>query len=233
MYPFMTRFWSFDGYIVFPIMCNIAHIEPFLQIWSRMAATFSLCILSGPSGTHKLKAFSLKQGLMFPSFASVTCRREYCRPTTSWIFYNLLTNSFCFFKNIGPFLFCEISESGCLTFNVLSFFWYLHSVKQLWGPLEATFSSWILSSGLHCTRKLRASLWSIKTALSIICKLCFWKATLSDNLILDSRFFYPFDLLVEEVQNWKLSLLMSKDSGEKFIKIILLSDSKSALIFLR
>ena len=34
---------------------------------------------------------------------------------------------------------------------------YLFSGEQLWGPLEATFSSWILSSGLHCTCELRAS----------------------------------------------------------------------------
>ena len=28
---------------------------------------------------------------------------------------------------------------------------------SFWGPMEATFSSWILSSGLNCARKLRAS----------------------------------------------------------------------------
>ena len=33
----------------------------------------------------------------------------------------------------------------------------ISSVKQFWGPLEATFSSWILSSGLNCARELRAS----------------------------------------------------------------------------
>ena len=53
-------------------------------------------------------------------------------------------------------------------------------------------------------------------------QLCLWKATLSDNLI---RVFYPFNKLFEEVQYWRLSLLMLNDSGEKkyrrnFAKIV-------------
>ena len=66
-----------------------------------------------------------------------------------------LINMFGLFRCIGLFLFCAISESGCLTSNMVSFFWYLYSVKQFWGPLEATFLSWILSSRLHCSCKLR------------------------------------------------------------------------------
>ena len=69
----------------------------------------------------------------------------------------LLISMFCLFRYIGPFLFCAISKSGCLNFNVVSFSWYLHTVKQFWGPVEATFSSWLLSRGLHCAHELRAS----------------------------------------------------------------------------
>ena len=79
--------------------------------------------------------------------------RQLCLP-----FVVLSIETFCLFRFIGSFLFCAISESDCLTFNVMSFSWYLfcYSVKQFWGPLEATFSSWILSSGLNCARELRA-----------------------------------------------------------------------------
>ena len=67
-------------------------------------------------------------------------------------FFLLLTHTFRLYSSIGHFIFCAISESGCLTFSMGSF-----SVKQSWGHLEATFLSLILSSRLHCARELEAS----------------------------------------------------------------------------
>ena len=67
------------------------------------------------------------------------------------------------------------------------------------GPLEATFSLWILSSGLHCARELRASNLEHKAAVSIICILCFSKETFSDNSI----YVFPFWLASWGGQNVK------------------------------
>ena len=48
-------------------------------------------------------------------------------------FFLLLTNTFRLFRCIESFLYCSISESGCLIFHLLLFFLYLDSVCQLLG----------------------------------------------------------------------------------------------------
>ena len=64
---------------------------------------------------------------------------------------------FCLFRCIESFPYCSISDSDCLNFYLLSFLLYLDLFVIYWGPMEATFSSWILSSGLHCACDLSAS----------------------------------------------------------------------------
>ena len=96
------------------------------------------------------------QGLLLPSSANILCGKESC-PTILFTFLSSLTHTFCLFRCIEPFPCCSISESDCLIFHLLSFLCYLDSVCQYWGPMEVTFSPWILSSGLNCARELRAS----------------------------------------------------------------------------
>ena len=71
------------------------------------------------------------------------------------LFLLLLINTFCLFRCIESFPYFSISESGYLNFQLMPFLCYLF--VSYWGPLQITFSSWILSSGLNCARELRIS----------------------------------------------------------------------------
>ena len=79
----------------------------------------------------------------------------------------------------------------------------------LWRPRSRRGSCQI---GYIVPESLEPPIWCIRIAVSIICKLRLSKAILSVNLI---HVFYPFDWLVEEVQYWRLLLLMLNDSAEK------------------
>ena len=59
-------------------------------------------------------------------------------------------------------------------------------------------SSWILSSGLHCARKLCPSNLKHNHSFFHQLQLCLWNATLSEYLI---HVFYTFEKLVEEDQS--------------------------------
>ena len=103
--------------------------------------------------------------------------------SNNFIYFLSSFDFFCLFKCIGPFLLCAIYKSGLSTFNVVSFSWYIYSVKQFWGPLEATFSSWIMWSRLPCARELRASNLKHKDCCFDHLQTFLWKGTLSDNFI--------------------------------------------------
>ena len=100
-----------------------------------------------------------------------------------------LINMFGLFRCIGLFLFCAISESGCLTSNMVSFFdisILLSSFGVRWRPRSYRGSCQV---GYIVAASWEPPIWSIRTAVSIICELCLWKTTLSDNLI---YVFYSF-----------------------------------------
>ena len=110
--------------------------------------------------------------------------------------WRLFDNYICFF--------CSFDENVCFFSDLLGLFYFVRylnravwpsmwchfldtsSVQQFLGPLEATFSSWILSTGLHCARELRASNLKHKDC----CFLQLQTLFVSDNLIHVS---YPFD----------------------------------------
>ena len=71
-------------------------------------------------------------------------------------FFLLLTHTFRLFSCIGLFYFVQYLNRAVWP-SIWCHFLDISSVEQFWGPLGATFSSWILSSGLNCARELRAS----------------------------------------------------------------------------
>ena len=56
--------------------------------------------------------------LPYPSYVNVVSGRVHCA-TTLFTSLVILTEMFCLFRFIGSFLFCAVSESGCLTFIFL------------------------------------------------------------------------------------------------------------------
>ena len=147
---------SESGCLTFHLLSFLCYLDPVCQLLGSygghvLVDSVKRAILRPQTENLQLET----QGLLFSSCANVVSGKEHC-PTTLFTSFVLSTETFCLFRFIGSFLFCAISESGCLTFNVVSFL-DISSVKQFWGPLEATFSSWIRSSGLHCARELRAS----------------------------------------------------------------------------
>ena len=70
--------------------------------------------------------------LLYPSYVNVVSGREHCS-TSLFTSFVILTETFCLFRFIGSFLFCAISESGCLTFFFLISF-LLSSFGVLWRP---------------------------------------------------------------------------------------------------
>ena len=115
------------------------------------------------------------------------CGRQHCHATL-FTFCLLLTNTFCLFRWIEPFLFCAISESGFdfhlgLIFVICRF--CLVVLRVLWRPRSRRGSCQV---GYIVPTSWQLPIWSIRTAVTIICKVGLWKATLSDNLI---HVFYP------------------------------------------
>ena len=93
----------------------------FNSLWDPMEATFSSWILSSElSGTQNLKASSLRHKYsciyhMQTFFMEGSIVRQ-----LYWLFVFFWLARFAF-RCFGPFLFCAMSESGFLTFNVVSF----------------------------------------------------------------------------------------------------------------
>ena len=87
------------------------------------------------------------------------------------------------FLNIHwAFLYGALLESVYLNLPLMPFLWYVDSVEQFLGSygghlLVVDPVTWAISA------------WKIMTPVSIVCKHCLWKATLSDNLI---HVCYPF-----------------------------------------
>ena len=101
---------------------------------SPLEATFSAWFLtSGLSGAHNLTTSRLKRKdsclhLGQTLFVKRNIVRQLCL-----LFFHLWADTFCLFRCIESFPYCSISESGCLSFYLLSFLWYLDSVCQLLG----------------------------------------------------------------------------------------------------
>ena len=87
-----------------------------------------------------------------------------------------------------------------------------------WGPMEATFSSWILLSGLNCARELRAYNLNQKDCCSHHLQTWFVEGNFVQQLSILFKSFW----LAEKVENSRLSLLTLNDNGEKFIGEFLL-----------
>ena len=86
--------------------------------------------------------------------------------------------SFSILFHIGIWLF----DFSFVVIFVLSRFCF----SVFWGPMEATFLSWILSSGLNCARELRASNLKHQDCCSYHLQTCFVESNVVRQL--DSRF---------------------------------------------
>ena len=102
-------------------------------------------------GSFKLETWRL----LYPSYANVASGREHS-PTTILIFFFFWLTRFVFSDLLGLFYFVRYLNQAVWP-SMWCHFLDISYVKQFWGPLVATFSSWMLSSGLNCARELRAS----------------------------------------------------------------------------
>ena len=129
--------------------------------------------------------------LLYPSYANIVFGREHC-PTTLFTFLFFRLKHFFFLDLLGVFYFVWYLNRA-VWLSMWCYFLDISSVKQFWGPLEATFLSWILSSGLHCAHELRTS--NLKHKDCCFHQLESFKFFVENNIVrqLDSRFFYPFD----------------------------------------
>ena len=102
------------------------------------------------------------QGLLFPSSANIVCGREPCLTTMFTLFFFWLT--FFFFSDVSSFFHIVPYRNLTVWFDC-HFRVILILFVSYWGPMEATFSSWILSSGLNCAPELRTSNFKHKDCL--------------------------------------------------------------------
>ena len=92
---------------------------------------------------------------MFPSCANMFVERNFVQKL--YFLYFFLSNTFRLLRSFESF--SILFQIGLWLFDISSVvnFCFFDSVFSYRGPVEATFSSWILSSGLSCAHKLRAS----------------------------------------------------------------------------
>ena len=181
----MARFLSFERILVFSVLCEIANIESFPQIWRPMEATFSWILSSGLSDAHKLRASNLKhKDSCFHYLQSLFVEGSLVRQRQLY----LLVVFFWFARVVFFYV-----------FGLFHFVQYLN--RAIWHSMWCRFLDiFILLSGFVVLRRPRSRrgscqmgyivpvsweppIWNIRTAVSIFCQLCLWKATLSDNLI--------------------------------------------------
>ena len=151
-------FVRYLNWAVWPSMwCNFLDISSVKQFLGPLEATFSSWILSnGLYSAHNLRTSSLRH-------------KDSCIHHIKTLFLEgsivwQLCLLFLFFR-LKRFISLDLSGLfyfvRYLNWAVWPSMWCnfldISSVKQFLGPLEAMFSSWILSSGLHCARELRAS----------------------------------------------------------------------------
>ena len=141
------------------VSCHFCDIAIRLsRFWVRIAVTFLSWILSSElSGAHNLRRDV--QAWDTITLVSIICKYCLLKGTLSDNFIYLLsslTSAFWLFRCIGPFLFCAVCESGFLTFNVVSFSWYLFCQGVLGSSGGHVFVEdpvkWI-----YCARELKAS----------------------------------------------------------------------------
>ena len=137
--------------------CHFLDISLIKQFWGPLDTTFSSWILSsGLSGALNLTTSRLKhKDSCFHHRETMFVEGSIVRQLYLLVlFFRLKGFSFLDLlvlfhflrylnRAVGPSMWCHFLD--------------ISSVKQFWCPLEATFSSWILSSVLHCARELRAS----------------------------------------------------------------------------
>ena len=137
----------------------------------------------------------------------------------------------CLFKEPAWFFDNNINESSMLPkcsrlgylnravwLSMWCHFFDIYSVKQFWGPREATFSSWILSRGLYCAHELRASnlkglLWRLFD--NLICVFHTLTSYICSNILNECFLFHPIlrcSLFKKTAQFWfcEICLLTSK-----------------------
>ena len=86
-------------------------------------------------------------------------------------FLRFLRKRFAFSDLLGLFYFVRYLNRAVWP-SMWCHFLDISCVKQFWGPVEATFSSWILSSRQKCARQLRAS--SLNHQECCFCHLQTW-----------------------------------------------------------
>ena len=171
---------SDTGCLIFHLMSFFCYPILFVSVWGSMEATFSTWILSsGLSYGHKLRASNLKhKNSCFHH--QKTLFVEGCLVRQLYYSFLVLTRTFCPLRGFESF---SISDTGCLIFHLMSFFCYPILFVSVWGSMEATFSTWILSSGLSYGHKLRASNLKHEDSCFHHLQTCLWKRTSSNNYI--------------------------------------------------
>ena len=185
---FHIGIWLFDfSFVVF--FCAISIL--FISCWGPIEAFFLSRILSnGLSCAHKLRAsYWNHEDFCFHHLQTLfvegrLVRKPYLR------FFSSFDPHFLFSRFIEPVSSCSISESDCLIFHLFSFCVILVPYVSFWGPIEATFFSWILPNGNLAPTNWESPTRNTKTPVSKICKHCFWKGDLSETHI---YFFSSFD----------------------------------------
>ena len=110
------------------------------------------------SGSYNLRALNMghEGSLPYPLYANVFFWKGVLSDTYIYFLFFWVTR-FVFFDvlsmfHIAPFRNLPVWISPWCHFCVISILFV-----SFWGLMEATFSSWILSSGLNCARELRVS----------------------------------------------------------------------------
>ena len=124
-----------------------------------MEATFSSWIRSSElSRTHNRRTLSLThEDSCIHHMQTLFLEGSIVRQLYLQFFFFWITR-FVFLVALGFFYFVQYLNRAAWS-SMSCHFLDISSAKQFWGPLEATFSSFILSrsSGLYCARELRAS----------------------------------------------------------------------------
>ena len=101
----------------------------------------------------------------------------------NFVYFFLLTSMFCLFRCIGfSYSVRYLKRAFWLSMwcHFLGISILLSSFGVLWRPRSCRGSCQV---GYIVPASWEPPIWNIRTAVCIICKLCLWKATLSDNLL--------------------------------------------------
>ena len=186
---FYILIWLFEFPTTnFDVIFVISRLGLSVSFLGPMEATFSSWILSSELlETHNLRALSLRH--------EDSCIHYIQRLFLEGSIVRQLYLLFLFFRlkrlvflDILGLFYCVRYLNWAVWPSRWCYFLDIASVKEFWGPLEATFSSWIRSSGLHCARELRASVLKHKDCCLHQLQTLF----VEDNIVrqLDLRFLF-------------------------------------------